>query len=247
MKKVLLVIFLTFIFLIFICVKIDQKNKAGIYDVILFWGQSNMIGSASNSDERYNNENLEEVENMTKITGIDIDILANTTDMNYTKVVQTPKTVYEYKYTSNKLKEISEKTIEFGENLIYNKLTKKIETYIGENDSVRSSSRSQGVNMIPEFSKTYYEATGHKVVAVMVGIGGQPIEAFLPQDDIDHGTHSYWKTEYVYETMREKYKAAIKYLENNGYTIGNKFYVVAHGESSARAKMSSSGKKASIG
>ena len=34
----------------------------------------------------------------------------------------------------------------------------------------------------------------------------------------------------VYDTMVSKYKAAIKYLEEKNYTVGNKFYVVYQGE-----------------
>lgn len=214
-------------------VKIIQNKSvyAGdteIYDVILFWGQSNMVGCMQDLDEeRFDNQSEEEVENFSKATGIDTDILYNTTKRNYTKIEQKPSTVYEYKYLTNSLEEINSNTKTLGEGILYNTSTGKFSV---EGD-FGVAAQSYGINMIPEFCRTYYERTGHKVIAVMCAAGGQRIQTFLPVNDEDHIVGGENNVSYIYEGIVEKYNAAISYCQNNGYTIGNKLWVSCQGES----------------
>lgn len=238
-KKLLIVIFICISFLLGIKVIQNKNVYAGdtaTYDVILFFGQSNMQGCMSDENERFDNENKEQLENYAQKSGIDIDILQNTTKMNYTRIEQQPSTIYEYKYITNNLEEVSADTQILGELLTYNKNTKKLEAF--SEGKFGTLLVSKGINIIPEFCRTYYERTGHKVVIVMGAVSGQRIERFLPVSDIDYtGSNS---PIYMYEGIVEKYQSAISYLQENGYTIGNKLWVSCQGESNVAAGTSKS-------
>lgn len=166
------------------------ENTQDIYDVILFWGQSNMIGCCgvfdgehrpdgeptnkerSEPDPRYDRSDSNSVASFSNKTGISQEFLINAEKMNFVKIAQTPETVYEYQYTTNKLIELTENTQYIGEDLVYNSNTKKLET-VENTTSLRSIQKSFGTNMVQQFGKTYYQRTGHKVVAVFAGIGGR--------------------------------------------------------------------------
>ena len=204
-----------------------------IYDVILFWGQSNMVGSCyprKESELRFNPEDSTEVKNYSKISGISEDILSKNskTAMNIVFIPQKSKTVYEYVYTKDSIKEITEETTQYGEHLIYNISNENLE--IPQNNSIRSLSASKGTNIIPEFCRTYYEKTGHKVVAVLAAREGKPIRQFLPYNDKDNTVSDNEKELRLYESIKEKYNKAINYLNRNNYKIGTKMYVAFQGE-----------------
>lgn len=241
MKKIKYIFIITILTIIFYLIStqilISNSNTVNaqdsdIYDVILFWGQSNMVGlcglrnTEKEKDTRYNYEDSESVSEFSKITGINNEILQNSETMNHINIIQESETVFEYMYTSNTLQEITENTEILGESLKYNNDTKKLE----EVTSGYSIQKSYGTNMIPQFCKTYYENTGHKVVAVFCANSGEVIQNFLPSTDEDYGDKN---TQYIYESMVEKYNSAIKYLEDNNYKIGNKLYVVFQGETNA--------------
>lgn len=94
------------------------------------------------------------------------------------------------------------------------------------NDRV-SLSQSYGTNLIPAFCKTYYENTGHKVIAVMAAKGGESIGNYLPFSDEDYADNEKRR---IYEAMKEKYTKAIKCIEDNGFTIKNRYSVCFQGE-----------------
>ena len=211
-----------------------------IYDVILFWGQSNMVGycglyntdalaqshSSNNEakpDPRYNYSNTSSVAAYSNKSGIDPIFLANSEKMNYVKIEQTPNTVYEYKYLDNKLNEITANTKTFGERLLYNSTTKKLQSA----SSPYSISYSFGTNMIPQFCKSYYEITGHKVVAVLAANSGEKIANFLPSTDSEYGDTNNQK---IYEAMKEIYTSAINYMNSQNYHIDRKLWVCFQGE-----------------
>ena len=175
-------------------------------DLVLMWGQSNMVG--------YNNETLN---NTNFLRNIDSDIVNN--NQSYSRVlVDLPSDVaYEYKALSNKLFDISSNPKTFGEKAYYN--NKKI---VSSGNSIYYIEESRGTNMIPYFAKEYYERTGHKIVIVFAGRGGMDIEKFLPNS-----------TTNLYKLISNKYLMAKEYLENNNYNIVNKFYVVYQGEYNA--------------
>ena len=220
------------------------ENTQDIYDVILFWGQSNMMGCCgvfdgetrqsgettrkerSEPDPRYDRSDSNSVASFSNMTGISQEFLINAEKMNFVKIAQTPETVYEYQYTTNKLIELTENTQYIGEDLVYNSNTKKLET-VDNTTSLRSIQKSFGTNMVQQFCKTYYQRTGHKVVAVFAPNGGQKIANFLPSDDPEYADDD---RKMVYEAMAEKYNSAIKCLNNQGYEIGNKLWVCCQGE-----------------
>ena len=239
MKKYKRIILLFNIIYILINVNSFQSKavntKDDVYDVVLFWGQSNMVGTAGiypeerKQDTRYDYNDENSVKQYANYTGINQTYLKNSKAVNYVEIGPEDNTAFEYVYSTNSLKKITKDTKKLGEYLLYNSDTKKLEkTTI---DKVFSIQSSYGTNMIPEFCRQYYNRTGHKVVAVFAGHGGRKIENFLPTTDVKcENTNN----EYLYNAITTKYKAAINYLEKNNYKIGNKLYVVCQGEYNAR-------------
>ncbi len=202
------------------------------YDVVLFWGQSNMVGYAKkNKEDRYDPSDEASVEAYSKETGIDKSILSkNGATRNEITIPQEEGTVFEYLYSKDTLQEINANTKSLGETLYYQYDSNGNLTELGTTanaSEMAAMSSSKGINMIPEFGNIWYKNTGHKMVAVFCAYGGQRIEQFLPRTDSDYPTEN---QRYMYEAIKTKWNAAIAYLDKNNYKIGNKLYVVCQGE-----------------
>lgn len=231
------IIIILFIMLISVNAPV-YATEEDVYDVILFWGQSNMTGYAGKyeierTDDKQAEINKIGIDKYSKITGIRKEILENTVSTAYTKVEQIPGTAFEYIYSEDggSLQELNADTKRLGQYLTYNPTTGLLEVYNKEkHDGKYSLQKSAGTNMIPQFCKQYYKRTHRKVVAVMCANGGEKIANFLPANDKNYGDSN---KQYIYEAMVAKYKSAIAYLEENGYKIGNKYYVVSQGGSDA--------------
>ena len=230
-KKIISILFLSVIILVIYSIKPVKADSNLIYDVILFWGQSNMVGCAGakapekQSDTRYDYTDDNSTKKFATETQISPMFLQNSVQINYTKVNQKPGTTYEYLYESNTLKELDSSTNIIGEKLKYDVNTKTMLS----NQTPASLEKSYGTNMIPQFCKQYYEKTGHGVIVIFAANGGEKIENFLPSDNQNYGDSK--EDKHLYESMTLKYNSAIKYLENNNYNIGSKLYVVFQGES----------------
>ena len=210
-----------------------------IYDVVLFWGQSNMAGcSKSNKEDRYDPLDEASVEAYSKETGIDKEILTkNGTNRNEITIPQEKGTVFEYLYSKDDLQEITANTKVLGETLYYQYDSKGDLTKLGtdKNESnLVAMARSSGINMIPEFGNVWYKNTGHKLVVVFCAYGGLKIEKFLPTTDPNYPTTN---KRYMYEAIKTKWNAAITYLNKNNYKIGNKLYVACQGEANINDSM----------
>lgn len=211
----------------------DGEKGDDIYDIILFIGQSNMVGSVRREiEDRYNHgqytypEALSVLE-YSSLTGIERSILENNGQMmNFVSIKQEKETAFEYRYLTNSFRPIdSTQQTTYGENLVY-KDGRLIE-YKNTDQSFISLAASSGTNMIPQFCQTYYKLTGHKVIAVSAAKRGIPIQAFLPQNDRRNKQSDCC----VYEALRMKYEGALDLAQKQNLYIGNKFYVIAQGES----------------
>ena len=146
---------------------IAQRND--IYDVVLFWGQSNMVGycgvkqNECVKDIRFDSSDSNEINKFSRITGIDANILSCSKQENWIQIKPETNTAYEYMYLSDSLKPITEETEVLGEKLKYNLNTNELELSVDKKFSIQ---QSYGTNIIPQFCKTYYEKTGHKVIVV---------------------------------------------------------------------------------
>ena len=233
-KKDILLLIIT------ICILFIPKSvfaEAEEVDVILFFGQSNMVGYDGRFDtERVRDARLDQlgIDDYSTRTGIDKSILSNYSKMNHVDVELTNGSGYEYDYLTNSLKEITSSTETLGESLSYNTSTNKLIAY---SSGSQASEKSRGTNMIPQFVKNYYDRTGRKVIAIMVGKGGEEIASFLPHSEVleysKAGDSS--KNLYIYEAMVEKYRASISYLNDHSdlYKVGKRSYVVFQGEKDA--------------
>ena len=222
--------------------KIDtQKEKKVIdlyaiwaedIDLVLFFGQSNMVGYTGMY--KYEQE-TKDTRDLSKY--IDEDILKEYKTFSYVSVQVPENTAYDFKIDENNknvLEMITSKTKKLGEKVVYinNKLR-----HSKQGDEYYSLLPSYGTNMIPQFAKTYYEETGNKMVSVMASNGGEPIANFLPSSD-----QEYKDNQHIYEATKEKYLRAVEYLENNGYRVVNKFYVMYQGCSDATEELSKDNK-----
>lgn len=197
-------------------------------DLVLFFGQSNMVGYTGMY--KYEQE-TKDTRDISKY--IDSDIIKEYKTFNYVSVQVPENIAFDYKINSkNKgtLEMITSKTKILGEKSIYinNKLR-----YSKKGDKYYSLLPSYGTNMIPQFAKTYYEETGNKMVSVMASNGGEPIRNFLPSTDSEYNDE-----QHIYEAAKEKYLSAIEYLESNGYRVVNRFYVMYQGCSDATEELS---------
>ena len=87
----------------------QSESSEDVYDVILFFGQSNMSGSMSEGIEtRYQLDNSETVRTYSKNTDIDEDIINLSWLTNYTVTDVQPNTVYEYHVLDNSLYDLSD-------------------------------------------------------------------------------------------------------------------------------------------
>ena len=250
-KKVFLIVILTIIILMSAIFagftnRVEASSNEEVYDVILFWGQSNMLGFARGTEEK---RQIGREENFASDTATNLDIVKNidtqTIDLSTNKKIGRsrvnidlePGIAYEYiMYPNSELGCTNEQEhlkpmatgkpneyVVIGEALKYNKLTNKVE-YVpikeidGKNEDV---SLTGCVNMIPAFCQSYYYLTGHKVIAVMCAEGGESIESFTP--GIKDGKN-------IYEVMKQKYNQAVSYAESQNMKIGNKYFVSFQGE-----------------
>lgn len=197
-------------------------------DLVLFFGQSNMVGYTGMY--KYEQE-TKDTRDISKY--IDSDIIKEYKTFNYVSVQVPENIAFDYKINSKNegtLEMITSKTKILGEKSIYinNKLR-----YSKKGDKYYSLLPSYGTNMIPQFAKTYYEETGNKMVSVMASNGGEPIRNFLPSTDSEYNDE-----QHIYEAAKEKYLSAIEYLESNGYRVVNRFYVMYQGCSDATEELS---------
>ena len=169
----------------------NVKAQEDIYDVILFWGQSNMTGYAGinpstealTGEDKYDSRITEKgIDNFSTITGIRKEFLTNSTAMNHVNVNHTPSTVYEFKYSVKNIVEIKSGTSTLGENLVYDSGDKTLK--FTARQTYFAFQESYGTNLASQFAKTYYDLTGHKVVIVMASNGGEEIAHFLPHNDL---------------------------------------------------------------
>ena len=197
-------------------------------DLVLFFGQSNMVGYTGMY--KYEQE-TKDTRDISKY--IDSDIIKEYKTFNYVSVQVSENIAFDYKINSKNegtLEMITSKTKTLGEKSIYinNKLR-----YSKKGDKYYSLLPSYGTNMIPQFAKTYYEETGNKMVSVMASNGGEPIRNFFPSTDSEYNDE-----QHIYEAAKEKYLSAIEYLESNGYRVVNRFYVMYQGCSDATEELS---------
>lgn len=237
----------------------NAKKTRDVYDVILFWGQSNMVGSANDTGENridLNNDGIvtsEEIKEYSRITGIDEDIVKKYYATGKRNQIATTdlkaNTAFVYDLSTNSLKDLKNNSKGIGEYLYYEynlqgsptKLVKgipnKLTNYNYATEPSRpntTGSKSTGVNMIPQFCKTYYEQTGHKVVVVMCAKKGSRIESFLPYNDVNHKNTDPNTHRFIYEATKAKWEACIDYMTSKGYNIGKKMYIAFQGEQNAK-------------
>ena len=228
--------------------RIEQKD---VYDVILFFGQSNMAGNMSQGIEtRYQLDNQASVKEYSEKTGISEDLINQSWVSNYTVPKIDKETCYEYHVLDNSLYDLYDLTSNGytangaeitvnkfnGELVYYDDTTNKfysvwstdLPDYINKNSYTFSN--AYGTNMVNEFAKVYYEKTGHKVVCVNAALGGQSLEHFVPNNSfVDaNGTRIN-----LYSAMSSKYLSAIEYLEKNNMKIGNRYFIMFQGEHEA--------------
>ena len=243
MKKrisILMILFAIFCSCLVSMTSVTLAADTSVYDVILFWGQSNMVGrvgrikSDTKKGEDVKDTRLESLgENeFASRSGIDIDIVRSYYRMDYVDIDNGKNTAFDYNYSTNQLIALDASYLP-DSNEIIPRYGTDVKYKTGENIYITASDEtsklslevSSGMNMTNYFAKKWYENTGHKVIIVHAANGGEKIAHFLPENATGNADH-----QQIYESLIKKYKAAVKYMNDNNLTIGNKFYVVFQGE-----------------
>ncbi|MBP3256369.1 MAG: Ig domain-containing protein, partial [Clostridia bacterium] len=242
--RFLIVLLLLAIIIISLCSNIfNNKTEAAtkdIVDIVLFFGQSNMVGSEFPTEETRHSGREATFAKETDTDENIVNKISNCAVVNIEMPTSpTGPVAYEYLYyqpgsatARNAVREIKQTTTggayeQFpwvsaglwvtGECLKWNGsgISKVTETLT---DTNYDTTISFSMNMIPQFCKTYYETTGHKVLVVHCAKGGQGIAEFGPNGNIG-------------KIMAEKFKAACDYANSRSdWTVGNKFFVSMQGE-----------------
>lgn len=227
---------ITVLLIILIAVVLVPKDvfAKDVYDIVLFWGQSNMVGKGIRDEEFYKDYRLKNITTFSNESGIDTDILNKYSKMNHVDVPITANTVYDYTYNYDTKKDlftaVTSSTANIGKT-IWVSVKNNAPVFSSASTGTYAVHRSYGTQMSPYFGKVWYEKTGHKLVIVLAANGGEEIANFLP-----HGTKN-TDNQYIYEAMKDIYKKAVSYVKKTYGTngIGHKFYVVFQGESNVPA------------
>ena len=239
MKKLLLIIIFSFSLFVF-----PQFVYAeDVYDVILFWGQSNMVGyvgsyTCSNNELERNHvdENLTSLgaTDFAKQSGILPEIVSKYKTMGHVDVPIADNTVYDYSFLTNSLVELDKDNNRVGEE-IYVSVVNGNPVFNNDSSKTSSLAKSRGTNMAAWYAKTHYEKTGHKVIIVMGTHGGKKLSTFLPhKDDAEADSTTYTNDDcYLYEGMVTVYRAALNYMSEHNLTVDKKIDIVYQGGADA--------------
>ena len=219
-----------------------EASTADVYDVILFWGQSNMVGCSSASEET---RHLASYSLFSEKTGIDIDIVENIRNRADVKVAVPNGIAYEYLYYPNSevgwtgssstrlrdgvtytwtephLKPIGYNNVngEFLKGNTNGTITSISVSQVSQSNCDHDTAFNGPVNMVPEFCKKYYELTGRKVIAVECFKGGQSIDFFAPGTTMNI-------------VMKKKFEAAVNLVKSRSdMQLGKCMFVSMQGES----------------
>jgi len=209
-----------------------------VYDLILFWGQSNMVGSAIGTANPFSGV---DAKTASELTGIDQDLIENTVNATRVNNIDVPQgAAYEYKLTTDSFAPISGST-KIGESgvnsagvytgVVYNEKSGKFElSYLhnGKLTDNQASSSSCGNNMVNEFCSEWYAKTGHGVIAVFAAVGGAPIQKFVPNSDPMHMSGPLGA--YMYEYIAAAVDGAMKKAKAENVPLANAYFVSFQGE-----------------
>lgn len=218
----------------------DEVEEPGVYDLILFWGQSNMVGCANSRINPFD-DTSESLEEVSLETGIDLDILENTTS-SMSSAVEVPENIaYDYQYIVDRLEPVTD-SYRQGYHVIDGNGECVGITYDEESGTfaplyakgtqltdIPSASVSQSVNMLSAFCAEYYEETGHGVLAVTVAVSGAPIGKFLPEDDPDYRTDVSYG-DHIWECIMASYTGAMEKAREEEIPLAGAYFVMYQGE-----------------
>jgi hypothetical protein len=224
-----------------------EAASTDIYDLILFWGQSNMVGSADGHGESRQGTSDASRTVFSEKTGIKKEIVEGIKSRYKVDTGIPDGWAYEYIHDPNvyardnygiaawqsvtgdnntNWNDSHLKPVGFDH--IYGETIKAVKTndeYLIGGTTKASKNydtyASGATNMVPQFCKTYYEETGHKVIAVVCAYGGKGIDEFTPlnKNSQENGT---------YVVMSRKMWAAAGYIQDHRPDIKlGKFYAVS--------------------
>lgn len=217
----------------------DTAATGDVYDIILFFGQSNLVGESYPTDLQFDNGSAEAVAEAAAQTGIDADIVQNAVDNTRTFVEQIPDTVYEYSLLDNEFYPIEEgmrtgKDRKLAGAVAWDPASSSwVSTSVVEPSLPNAFARSNMVNMVPEFCSSYHRLTGHKVIAVLCALGGVPIQAYLPMDDPGYLAPLQEGSDYayMYKGVVDSFNGALNRAAQNGWNVAGRYFVSFQGES----------------
>lgn len=214
----------------------NTEASPAVYDLVLFFGQSNMVGNAIGKDMPFT-VTEENIASLSEETGIDEDILAGTASASACAVNIQDGTAYEYQLVSDELVPVTGAflTGEYGTDkngsyvgTTYDRTAQKfVHCYITENglSGNLAASASLSTNMVSAFCARWYERTGHGVIVVFDAVGGTSIQDFLPSSQDDE------QSACISACIDTQVKDALEAALRANLPVSGAYYVCCQGES----------------
>lgn len=211
-----------------------------VYDILLFWGQSNMLGCAAGTQSPFAGET--DLTALSSASGIDEDILEATVSARRANIAVPEDSVYEYNLLTDSLEELHTGDLTgitgTDANGAYSGITWDEEAgafrgYHEELADKPAAKTSASTNMIPAFCAAWKQLTGHDVIFLFAAVGGVGIQAFLPMDHADYlppVADSTVQYSHIFEYIAASYQGAKNLAARSGYKIGGSYWVSCQGE-----------------
>lgn len=211
-----------------------------VYDILLFWGQSNMLGCAAGTQSPFFGET--DLAALSLASGIDEDILEATVSARLSNIAVPEKSVYEYNLLTDSLEELHTGdligitgTDAYGAyaGITWDETAQAFRGFHEELADKPAAKASASTNMIPAFCAAWKQLTGHDVIVLFAAVGGVGVQAFLPMNHADYlppVADSTVQYSHIFEYIDASYLGAKNLAARSGYQIGGSYWVSCQGE-----------------
>ncbi len=217
---------------------VPSSGDKNTYDIVLFWGQSNMLGLTI-ADALPAGFNVSDPKGTSLLSGVDPDIVSETVNARTAAVKMPENAGLYYDILTDSLIPIRSSQFWMGKvdaqhrGIGYNPVTQQFEAYGSTSAFEPSMGASVQTNLIPEFCRRYYEKTGHRVIVLFAAVGGVGIRGFLPMTDpqyVSSASDAKLSYSFINESILMLLAKVNAYTQSHGMKIGGRYWVSFQGE-----------------
>lgn len=218
-----------------------RASSDPVWDIILFWGQSNMLGCAAGTQSPFS-AYADDLASLSAASGIDVDILEATESARLANIPVPEKSVYEYDLLTDSLEELCTGDLTgitgTDENGLFAGITfdEETGTFAGNHEELAdkpAAKASVSTNMIPAFCTAWKQLTGHNVIVLFAAVGGVGVQAFLPMNHADYlppVADSTVQYSHIFEYIAASYQCAKNLAGRERLSLGGSYWVSCQGE-----------------